>query len=337
VEGAAVDVHISIVNHENRELVRACLESLPEACNRLAYRTTVVDNVSCDGSLEMLAQEFPDVLVMANARRLGFGANHNQVLRTLLADGSARYALILNDDTVLRPGAVAAMVARLDADPRAAAAVPTIEDEHGRVAASRLAYPTARTCLVTDWTDRTEPADPGGFLQGCCLLLRLAAIAEVGMFDERFFLFYEDTDLSRRLAEAGWELVVCSDAVVYHVGHASVFKPGYVELTPRQGRRSRYLYLAKHHGRVQAELITALGRLLLLVRAVKASAGWHLLGDGARRDRARRLFGLVGFNPRRPLPAERAASDPGAPPRGGPGSPPATDRSEHSGTGGCTS
>lgn len=337
MEGAAVDVHISIVNHENRDLVRACLESLPGACGTLAYRTTVIDNVSRDGSLEMLAQEFPDVLVMANTRRRGFGANHNQVLRNLLEDGSARYALVLNDDTVLRRGAVAAMVARLDAAPRAAAVVPTIEDEHGRVAASRLAYPTARTSLVTDWTDRTEPADADGFLQGCCLLLRLSAVAEVGVFDERFFLFYEDTDLSRRLADAGWDLVECSDAVVFHAGHASVFKPGYVEMTPRQGRRSRYLYLAKHHGRAEAELITALGRVLLLVRAVKATVGWRLLGDDARRDRARRLFGLFRFNPRRPLAAERAATDPAVALTAGPGSPPATDRSERSGTGGCTS
>jgi len=199
-------VVISVVNHENRDLVRACLLSLPAACEGLDWRVTVVDNVSGDGSLEMLAAEFPEVSVIANRTRKGFGANHNQVLLPLLADpGPVEAFLILNDDTTLRPGAVATLLGRLDRDPRLAAVVPTIVDTAGRAGANRIAYPTARSAWRNDWTDRTEPPDPdGGFLQGCCLLVRVAALAQVGGFDERFFLFYEDTDLSRRLADAGW-------------------------------------------------------------------------------------------------------------------------------------
>jgi N-acetylglucosaminyl-diphospho-decaprenol L-rhamnosyltransferase len=296
-------VVISIVNHENRDLVRACLLSLPAACEGLDWAVTVIDNVSGDGSLEMLAAEFPDVTVIANRTRKGFGANHNQVLVPHLAHPEPREAfLILNDDTTLRPGAVARLMDCLVADPSLAAVVPTIVDTAGRAGANRIAYPTARRAWRTDWTDRTEPPDPdGGFLQGCCLLLRGAALVEVGVFDERFFLFYEDTDLSRRLADAGWALGVCPDAEVVHVGHASVFKPDLVAFTPLQGRRSRYLYFCKHEGRARAEIITLVGRLLLVTRAAKAVAGATIRHNPTSGDRARRLWALARFNPRKEI------------------------------------
>ena len=249
----------------------------------------------------MLASEFPEVAVIANQQRLGFGANHNQVLRALMTSNEERYALVLNDDTVLRPQAVTKMVALLDAEAKIGAAVPTIVDGHGTVAASRVAYPTARTSLASDWNDRSEPEDPDGFLQGCCLLLRVEAIRAVGPFDERFFLFYEDTDLSRRLVDGGWSLAVCREAEVVHLGHASVFKPDYVNVTPLHGRRSRYLYLAKHRGRARAEAITAAGQGLLATRGAKAWVGWKLTGSEQRKDRARRLLALARFNPRRPV------------------------------------
>jgi GT2 family glycosyltransferase len=209
---------------------------------------------------------------------------------------------VLNDDTVLQPEAVTRLVRMLDASPELGAAVPVITDGQGTVAASRIAYPTPSSALRGDWTDRTEPPDADhGFLQGCCLALRVAAIEAVGPFDERFFLFYEDTDLSRRLTDAGWSLGLCPDAVVVHVGHATVFKPGYAETTPLQGRRSRYLYFAKHRGRVQAEVITAAGRLLLFTRATKAWVGWKLFPDETRRARVQRLYKLARFNPHQPL------------------------------------
>ncbi len=304
------DVVISIVNHENRDLVHACLASLPAACAGLSWEATVIDNVSGDGSLEMLAAEFPKVRVVANRVRRGFGANHNQVLRPLIAapDRGARYALVLNDDTTLLPGAVTRMVEALDADSALAAVVPTVVDGQGRPGANRIAYPNARSAWRADWTDRTEPPDPeGGFLQGCCLLLRVTALAQVGPFDERFFLFYEDTDLSRRLSEADWSLATCPEAVIVHVGHASVFKPGLIEITPGQGRRSRYLYFCKHEGRARAEAITAVGRLLLLTRAVKATAGATLRHNPTSADRARRLFRLARLNPRHPTGPELAS------------------------------
>lgn len=306
----AVDVEISIVDHENRDMVRRCLLTLPGACAGLRWRATVIDNVSGDGSLEMLAADFPDVAVIANPVRLGFGANHNQVLRRLVGDGSAHYALVLNDDTELGPEAVTRMVRAMERRADLGALVPAVHDGHGRVAATRLAYPSARSWLRTDRFDITELPDPEhGWLQGSCLLLRVDAVRQVGGFDERFFLFYEDVDLSRRLVEGGWALGTCDEATVVHHGHATVFKPDVVDLTYKQGLRSRYLYFCKHVGRRRAALLSAVGRALMLVRAAKAEAVWARRRDPVARARARRLLALARLDPRRPLPPEAAAQN----------------------------
>jgi N-acetylglucosaminyl-diphospho-decaprenol L-rhamnosyltransferase len=311
------DVEISIVNHENREMVRACLLSLPAACAGTTWHATVIDNVSGDGSLEMLAADFSAVGVIANPVRLGFGANHNQVLRRLIEDQSARYALVLNDDTELRPDAVRRMVEAMDLQPELGAVVPTVVDRQERRAAGRISYPDVRSCLRQDRTGITElPDEEHGWLQGCCILIRRAALEAIGLYDERFFLFYEDTDLSRRLVEAGWSLGVSPEATVVHHGHASVFKPGMFEITPRQGLRSRYLYFSKYYGPRRARLVSLAGRAVMLARAAKAALV-HRTGDTDRQARARRLLIMARFDPRRPLPPEVAAqARPGPAPAG---------------------
>lgn len=306
---ALVDVEVSIVDHANRDMVRTCLRSVPDACRGLTWRTTVIDNVSRDGSLEMLAAEFPDVDVIANQVRLGFGANHNQVLRRLAADGSARYVLVLNDDTELDAEAVTRMVAAMDRRSGLGGIVPSVVDGEGRPSATRLAYPSMRSWLRTDRYDITELPDPDhGWLQGSCLLLRVGAVREIGGFDERFFLFYEDVDLSRRLEDAGWELGVCPEARVVHHGHATVFKPDIVDVTPKQGVRSRYLYFAKHHGPRRAALLSAAGRAVMLARSGKAELVWLRSRNPVARERARRLLALARMDPRKPLAQEVEAS-----------------------------
>ncbi len=302
-----VDVEISIVDHENREMVRTCLRTLPAACVGVTWRATVIDNVSGDGSLEMLAAEFPEVAVVANRVRRGFGANHNQVVRRCVEDGSARYVLVLNDDAEVGASAVTRMVGTLDRDQALGAVVPNVVDGDGRPTATRLAYPSARSWLRADRYDITELPDPGrGWLQGSCLLLRVDAMRQVGGFDERFFLFYEDVDLSARLAEAGWGLGVCPEATVVHHGHATVLRPGIAHTTPRQSLRSRYLYYAKHVGPGRATLLSAVGRTVLLARAARRTVAWVRTRDPESRAQAADLLVLARFNPRRPLPHELA-------------------------------
>jgi N-acetylglucosaminyl-diphospho-decaprenol L-rhamnosyltransferase len=298
-----LDLHISIVNHRNRDLLEACLRSLPAACGTLAFAVTVVDNRSEDGSLEMLSR-FPAIEVLANSRRQGFSANHNQVLRTLLAgtEGATRYVLVLNDDTEIPPRGLEIMAQQMDANLGLGAMAPRTFDDLGRQAAPRLAYPTLASSLRFDFTGRTERPDTrAGWLQGCCLLLRLEALHAIGLFDERFHLFYEDIDLSRRLVSAGWGLAVCDEVAILHHGSATVLAPAQVGFTVRQGRRSRYLYFEKYAGPRRAELVAIGGRAALGGRAVWLGLRGLLRGNRVLMGQAREAARLAGFNPRRPL------------------------------------
>ncbi len=304
-----VDVEISIVNHANRALLGRCLASIPAATTGLRRAVTVIDNASHDDSLAMVARDFAEVAVIANDRRLGFGANHNQVIDRLVATGSARYVLVLNDDTALGAEAVTRMVASMDRDASLGAVGPVIRDPGGSVAMSRFAYPSVHSALLHDLGTRfTEMPDPAGWLQGCCLLVRVQALVGIGGFDPRFFLFYEDCDLSRRLVDAGWSLAVCPQATVVHVGHASVLRTDFVAVTPLQGQRSRFLYLDKHVGPRRARLASWLGRALLAGRAAAAGLRSVLPRGGSHRHRAVALAGLARLDPRRPLPHELTAS-----------------------------
>jgi GT2 family glycosyltransferase len=306
------DVEISIVNDNSRELLRRCLLTLPAAAAPLDWRASVVDNVSVDGSREMVAREFPAVRLVANRQRRGFSANHNQVLRRVVGERSSRYVLVLNDDTELAESAVVRMVAVMDADPHLGAVVPEVVDGAGRTAATRLAYPTLRRSLRYDLTGVGEPEDEEGWLQGCCLLLRVAALADVGLFDERFFLFYEDVDLSRRLTAAGWTLGTCARAVVVHTGHASVLRSDMTLFTPMQGLHSRYLYFAKHLGTSRSTAISWAARGALAARAARLGLRAQRRHDRDSAATSRHYLALARYDPRRPppLPARAPSTGP---------------------------
>jgi GT2 family glycosyltransferase len=304
------DVEISIVNHQNRAMVRECLLSLPAACEGVDAVITVIDNVSNDGSLEMLAKEFPGVRVIANTRRLGFGPNHNQVLRRVVSERSARSVLVLNDDTVLEPGSVARLVAALDADPALGMVAPSVTNPAVGRLPTRFTYPTLWHSFLIDAGRRGgEDIDADGWLQGACLLLRVDAVADIGGFDPRFFLFFEDCDLSLRLGQHGWRLAEVDDAQILHFAHQSVLREDFADFTPKQGLRSRYLYFAKHAGPRRAQALSVAGRGALLARALAARAR-SLRGDAAARAAATRLLALARYNPRRPLAPELAAGPP---------------------------
>lgn len=300
------DVVISIVNTGHRELLRACLRSLPPACEGLRWKATVVDNVSDDGSFEMVSKGFSWADLLRNDKRLGFSTNHNRVIRQVLSKGSARYLLILNEDTELDPGSVAALVELCDANPRLGAAGPLVRGEDGRIQPSLFRFPTVRSELWAALRPkrRSRPPAESGWLNGSCLLVRTEALREVGPLDERFFIFFEDTDLALRLSEAGWDSALCREAAILHHGHETVSQPAFGTAMERQMLRSRYLYFRKHGGPLRAAAVAALTRAAFLARALKALAESALAGR-AQRSTAALLLELARYDPRSPLPHER--------------------------------
>lgn len=281
-----VDVDVSIVSLGATRTLAACVRSLVDACAGISWRLTVVDNSPAGQDLDEVLRLAPAASTIRSSGRRGFAANHNLALRGVVAAGSARHVLVLNDDTVLDRDSVSRLVGLLDRDDAIGAAGPAIRSPTGEVEPTLLAWPSPTSEALRTVLPRLRRRSAAeGWLNGACILLRTAALRQVGLFDEAFFLFFEDTDLGRRLADAGWRMALCPDAEIVHVGHRTILAPGLRRDIEEQLLRSRYLYFRKHHGRRAAIVASELVRLALLARSAK------MLAEGAvRADRAALAF-----------------------------------------------
>jgi GT2 family glycosyltransferase len=280
----SVDLSVIIANWNTRELLAGCLESVRENVStfeRSNVETFVVDNASADGSAAMVRERFPWVRLIENAENVGFARANNQAIR--LATG--RYLLLLNSDTVLHPGALAALTGFMETHPGAGAAggrllnpdgslqesctpMLTPEREFWRLLFLDPLWPRASYSMRRWHTASPRPVE---VIKGACLLLRRQALDEVGLLDESYFLYTEEVDLCYRLAQAGWTCWWAPAAVVTHYGAAStrqVAEAMYVQLyrskaqfyrkfggAARARRFKRYLAIAYWPRRVVAALL----------------------------------------------------------------------------------
>jgi N-acetylglucosaminyl-diphospho-decaprenol L-rhamnosyltransferase len=244
------DVSVSLVNTNSRELLLACLESLRGTDAEIV----VLDNASEDGSVAAVRAEFPEVRVIEQRRRAGFGANHNTVIRAT----NGRYVFILNEDTTSDDWGFGRMVAHLDANPRVAALGPRLVYPDGRPQPSAWRFPSpaaaalglltlGRAGIVQSGGNETHDVD---WAMAAALLLRRDALYEVGLFDEEFFIYSEETDLARRLRDAGWRTEYFPSVTVVH--HESQFSVGIPERRINEMWRGRHRYWQKHHSAVGA-------------------------------------------------------------------------------------
>ena len=255
-------VDVVVVAYNSRDTLRDCVEPL----TRVPWvRVIVVDNASPDDSAAVIA-DLP-VHVIRAPRNGGFAYGCNLGL----AAGEAEHVLLLNPDARLGADGLAELVAALDAAPRAGAAGPRILDADGTLMWSQRRFPRLRSTYAqalflarlaprASWTDelirdarRYDVPGTPDWLSGACLLLRRAAVADVGGLDEDFFLYSEETDLFRRLQMRGWTARYVPDATAHHDGGASAPR----HTTKRIWAQSRVHYARKHHGRVVAALEAA--------------------------------------------------------------------------------
>jgi N-acetylglucosaminyl-diphospho-decaprenol L-rhamnosyltransferase len=239
------DVSVSLVNTNSRELLLACLESLEGA----GAEIVVLDNASEDGSAAAVRERFPQVRLIEQRHRAGFGANHNAVVRAT----TGRYVFVLNEDTTSEDWGFDRMVTHLDANPRVAALGPRLVYPDGRPQASAWRFPSPTTAALGLLTlGRTGIVQSGGsetrdvdWAMAAALLLRREALDEVGMFDEGYFIYSEETDLCRRLRDAGWRTQYFPSVTVVH--HESQFSAGIPERRINEMWRGRHRYWEKHH------------------------------------------------------------------------------------------
>jgi GT2 family glycosyltransferase len=263
------DVSISLVNTNSRELLLACLESL----RGVDAEIVVLDNASEDGSADAVSARFPDVRLVAQGYRAGFGANHNTVIRAT----TGRYVFVLNEDTTSDDWGFERMVAHLDANPRVAALGPRLVYPDGRVQSSAWRFPSPATAalgLVT--LGRVGILQSGGsstrdvdWAMASALLVRRDALDAVGLFDEGFFIYSEETDLCRRLRNVGWRTQFFPSVTVVH--HESQFSAGIPERRINEMWRGRHRYWRKHHSAAGARAAALLTGAQYAVRgAIRA-------------------------------------------------------------------
>ena len=240
-----VSLSISIATSNHRDLLATCLDSIYQATLATSFEVAVVDSGSTDGTLAMLLERFPAVRVIESPEFSGYGRSHNQAMR----QRNGRYALILNDDMRVLPGSIDSMVRFMDEHPRAGILGCQLLDPDGTVQPSSyltfsclwtevLRSPGLRR-LVGDIRRRLQPgagvcdyygrqnleytrASRVAHLMGACLLVRGEVIEQVGLFDEGFFLSFEDQDWCKRIGEAGWEVIFFPAAKMVHFGGQTV-------------------------------------------------------------------------------------------------------------------
>jgi len=250
-------VDVVVVSYNSRAHLRRCVEPLAGAGG---IRVLVVDNASLDDSLEAVDDLPLRAFRMADNR--GFAAGCNAGWRAANGD----HVLFLNPDAVIEPEAVASLARVLEEDPAAGAVAPRIVHEDGALHWSQRRFPTLRSLFAQalylhrifprgGWTDeliRDEDAyaQPGApdWVSGACVLVRRTVLDRLDGLDEGFFMYWEDTDLCRRIRDLGLEVRFEPSATAVHVGGASTPAGRMIPVLAA----SRLRYTRKHHGRVRA-------------------------------------------------------------------------------------
>ena len=253
--GERVDVSVVIVNWNTRELLKDCLSSIFQSVRDISFEVLIVDNGSTDGSVEMARQEFPQVHVTANSENRGFGAANNQALRIM----RGRYALLLNSDTVLTEKAVYELFTFMEVHPKAAMACGQLLNRDGSKQHSFASFPNlitlmTNTPLLEYLFPRRYPSKRYSYKEpievdsgiGACLMVRKATMDQVGLFDERYFFFFEETDWAYAMHRAGWKVFYVPTALIYHLQGQSI---GANVRSRIEFYRSRYQYFRKWKGR----------------------------------------------------------------------------------------
>ena len=263
-----------VLNWRTEEMSRRAVESALVAMEGIAGAINVVDNDSQDGSFEALCDAFAGherVRVMQAGRNGGFGAGNNVGIRAGLPDGSAPdYVYILNSDAFPAPDAIRVLRDYLDTHPETGFAGSHIHGPDGEPHTTAFRFPSvlgelegaARTGPVTRLLRRWVVAPPlprvttrVDWLAGASVMMRRGVLDRIGLFDEAFFLYYEETDLCRRAALAGWPTVYVVESRVMHIGSVSTGMKDW-QRVPDYWFRSRRHYFEKNHGRVYAKLAT---------------------------------------------------------------------------------
>ena len=288
-----MDISVVIVNWNTRELLLNCLASVFETVKEVSFEVWLVDNASIDGSVDAAKRAFPEIRVIENKENLGFAAANNLAFRQM----NGRYALLLNTDAALKGDAVEKIYRFMENHSEIGMACGQLLNEDGSKQNSMANFPSFLSLLCNETflriflpkrfpSKRREYPAPIEIEScvGACMMVRKETMVEIGLFDEAYFFFFEETDWAYRMKEAGWKIFFVPEAHIYHAQGKSV---GGSVRARIMFYRSRYIFFRKWRPR-SYYLICGIVFVRLLINTFMTFLG--LLLTAGLRNQIRRKF-----------------------------------------------
>ena len=231
-----VNLSISIVNYNNKECLRNCLDSIYSHAPETSFEIIVVDNGSFDGSVEIVKEAFPSVNIIKNPENRGFVKANNQGIEAC----RGKYVLSLNNDTIIRDGTLGGLVGFMQEHPDVGVCGPKVLNRDGTLQHQcRRSFPTISSSLfyflklhrlfprsehlgrylMTHWEG--DDAAEVDSVSGCCMMVRREVIEKVGILDEDYIMYGDDLDWCYRIKQAGWKVCYVPDVHIVHLGGQS--------------------------------------------------------------------------------------------------------------------
>ncbi len=244
---------VIIVNWNTRDLLLRCLDSVRSTCTGMSYEILLVDNGSYDGSVDAVRRHDPQVRCITNEINQGFGAANNQAFQIM----KGAYALLLNTDAQLTPYAVANLLDFMKDRQDVGLVCGQLINTNGSLQNSVAAFPTMLSLLISESLLKrmfprrylnskrlgTAPVAVDSCI-GACIMIRKQILDELSGFDERYFFFFEETDLARSVWQSGWKVFYVPSAKIIHDQGQSA---GHGARSRMLFYRARYQYLKKWH------------------------------------------------------------------------------------------
>jgi hypothetical protein len=256
-----IDVSIIIVNWNARDILKNCLISVYEQSSGFIYEVIVVDNASNDGSANMVKNEFPEVILLQNDENKGFAAANNQGI----AIARGRYILLLNSDTVILDNAISKTITFADNHPETAVVGCKVLNPDKTLQQTCFMFPSLLNMFLSStylyklfpksrffgreqmtWWNRDDVREVD-VVTGCFMLVRKEAIDDIGIMDERFFMYGEETDWCYRFKQAGWKVIFAPVGQIIHFGGVSSSKMAAGKTLQLRGAILQFM--AKHHSK----------------------------------------------------------------------------------------
>jgi hypothetical protein len=272
-------VDIIIVNYNSTDYLLKCIHSIYDVLEKeIAASIYVVDNASED-NIGRLSQAFPQISLLKNKVNIGFA----RAVNYCLSRTSAPYIILLNPDTLVEKSFFTSIFKFMDENPKVGVAGPKILEKTGKVQGSARSFPTPMTALFgrdtflskffpnNRMTSKNILTNQSGgqknmkvdWVSGACMILRRSALKEVGLMDERFFLYWEDADLCKRMSEKGWFVAYSPDASIVHYAGVSSKK----RIRPLlEFHKSAYYFFCKYSKSKNSSVVKAAAFTALCLR-----------------------------------------------------------------------